>query len=615
MNSEQLQQELEAITAEDILPGSIHLWHGVRQSLVAKGLLQTSQGENKMQKINKKHPAIGWVVGLSVTVILLGVFFFVTPQGKVLAQEIVSFFTRGESNQQTINQIEASLEPQPTELVATPLNSNVAVEEGCGTALSPRCSLEEIQVDTPYTLSGFSSLPEGMNFIGATTIPQGVLLEYIWDYGTMFLIESSIENDQLDSWTIGKNASIQSTTVNQYPAEFVQGSWSGLGRSSDVLVWDESIPSRTLRWQAEGIVYTLMYYPAKVDGDPIEYDMDQLNALAETLQLGDDTNTTAMVDQGISLEEAEKKAGYSFNESNQIPAGLTLYQTTYNEEHNSICQYYLGKESDATFPTLVIAQSSSALPTLDEIQTKAFFGDKQIEIGIDQETLPIKGADNEQGSLITTGLQVEAICGGEPLPANRALFWQQLNRSFIVFGNVYSFSGAAYVTKIELQRIAQSLNGVETEIDPSILDPERLLSLKDAEALTGLDILQPEVMLSTLHFNHISAAALQGSPYQIVTEYSNDQKFASRNNRIMIFQVPKATSTLAELKMGGGYIDTTVKGYPAIYRTQCSETPPYGNSCQQEVFWFEGDTEFMIMTYTETIIPQDTLLEIANSMQ
>lgn len=615
MNSEQLQQELEAITAEDILPGSIHLWHGVKQSLVAKGLLQTIQGENKMRKLNRKHPAIGWVVGLSVTVVLLGVFFFVTPQGKVLAQEIVSFFTRGESNQQTIDQIEVSLEPQPTELVATPLISNVVVEEGCGTALSPRCSLEEIQVDTPYTLSGFSSLPEGMNFIGATTIPQGVLLEYMWDYGTMFLIESSIDNDQLDSWTIGKDASIQSTTVNQYPAEFVQGSWSGLGRSSDVMVWDESIPSRTLRWQAEGIQYTLMYYPAKRDGDPIEYEMDQLKALAETLQLGDDTNTTAIVDKGISLEEAEALAGYSFNESSQISAGLVLYQTTYDEQHNSICQYYLGKWADATFPTLVVVQSNLALPAIDELQAKWFMDGKQIEIGIEQETLPIKGADNEQGSLITTGLQVEAICGGEPLPANRVLLWQQQDRTYAVFGNLYSFSGAAYVTKIELQRIAESLNGVETEIDPSVLDPERLLSLKDAETLTGLDIMQPKVMLSTLHFNHISAAALQGSPYQIVTEYSNDQKIASRNNRIMIFQVPESTSTLAELNMGGGYIDATVKGNPAIYRTMCSETPPYGNSCQQEVFWFEGDTEFLLMTYTETIIPQETLLEIANSMQ
>ena len=62
-------------------------------------------------------------------------------------------------------------------------------------------------------------------------------------------------------------------------------------------------------------------------------------------------------------------------------------------------------------------------------------------------------------------------------------------------------------------------------------------------------------------------------------------------------------------------MDVLVKGETAIYNEQCSQGPCYEILCNQILSWFEGDTQYDIISYTTAVIPLETMLAIANSMR
>ena len=615
MNQKQINYSLQKIAEDVIPPDSIHLWLNVKRSLVAKEQNQFRQGETQMKQSSKSNSRIISMVSIGLTIVILGIFIFNTPPGKVLAQEIVNFFTRNNSNEQTIPAINVTQDLHSKDLAATPVSGETILDVGCGTAISPRCNLEEVQAETQFDIIDFASAPKGMTFSGATTISDGVLSKYTGDHGDLLLIEKADGNNISETWTVGKEATIQSTTVHESPAEFVQGAWSSQGIDRDALVWDESIPGRTLRWQANGIEFSLVNFPARGENAPVGYDMGQLKQIAETLQTDNDANASTTQGDELSLQEAEAKAGFQFKESSFIPAGLVLYQTRYDSEHNSICQYYRGYGDDPAYPPLVIAQSTWALTGVEELQTKAYFNGKQITIALTQEDLAISGTGEKPGKFIESGIQINALCGGAPMTTNRVLIWQQNYRTYALFARYDSNSGGTFVSKLELQRIAQAMNGVISKTAVGTLDPERLLSLKDAETFTGYDIQQPTIMLANVHFAHISAGVWQGYPDRVVTEYLGENRLINGTNRLLIFQTPNSTSSLDDLRLAGGYEDVTVKGTPGIYKTECSDAVPYGTFCFQTLSWFEGHTQFDIETNFPAIVSKGTIIAIADSMQ
>lgn len=618
MNRKNANEFLKKYLEEEIPPSSIHLWPGLERSLVAKEQSRLQQGVNKMKRTNPSRFRLTWAASITTLVILVGVFFLATPQGRVLAQEIVNFFTRSSGNEQAVPRVEASLQPQSGELSAPQPSAEVDLEQGCGTVTLPRCDLAAVQSEVSFEIQNFNSLPENMQFIGATTLDQGAVLTYRGDYGDLILLEEmSLDGNTSGTWTVGKDATIQSTSVQQSPAEFVQGTWTGLlqGGENSMVSWDESIPTRTLRWRANDINFTLVNFPAQGIDHPIGYDLDEMKQLAGTIGSTADTSIASLPQDGLTLSQAEESAGFTFALPANIPTGLALYKTTYDSQHNSICEYYRGESDDPAYPTLVIGQSTWALPTVAELQTKAYYGDKQVPIAISQQAFTIAGADGGQGQFIETGLQIDAFCGGSSTTTHRVLLWQQGNHTFALFARLDSYAGTSFVSKLELQHMAEELNGAAPEENAGVLDPERLNSLKDAETVAGFEIEQPTTMLSNVRFDHISVAALMGYPMQAVSQYVGDEPIVNGVERLTVFQIPNSTSSLDDLRQAGGYSDLTIKGLPAIYNEECSNDPLYGNFCFQYLSWFEGNTEFSIGTNFSALVPLETLLAIANSMQ
>lgn len=618
MKRDQVKDSLTQYLQEEIPPDTIQLWPGLKRSLVENAQLSTKQGDLRMNNLKLSRLRMTTAVSILAITFLAGIFLFVTPQGRAFAQDIVKFFTRLDRNEQVAPSLQASLEPQPINPAATEPVQAFETEQGCGSIVSPLCDLATVQVAAPFEVHALSVMPENLELGGALNLPNGVAVKYDGDRGVLLLVETLADENSTSTWTIGSSASIQSIDVNQHPAEFVQGSWSGsgLGEESDrMLVWDESLPARTLRWQLEGVDYTLINFPARGANGPVGYDLLEMKQLAETIGGQGALASHDWQQDGIPLVEAEARAGFSFLPATNIPAGLGLYKTTYNSQFNSICQYYRSKKDDPAAPVLVVAQSSWALPTLNNLQSKANFGDQAVTIAASQEIIQLSGSDGSQGNLIETGLQVDAFCGGESTVANRALLWQKEGRSFVLFGKLDSFAGMGYVSKLELQQIATTLNGKTLEAENSLLDPERLRSLIDAELVANVKISQPAVMLNTMMFDHISVGSTMGMPFMVVTNYLGDRLTLNGIERLLVFQTNNSTSSLAELKLAGGYGDVQVKGKPAIYNEQCSQGPGYEILCNQILSWFEEDIQYDIMTYTMAVIPLETMLTIANSMR
>lgn len=618
MKRDQLKDSFTQYLNEEIPPDTIHLWAGLKRSLVAKRQLSEQQGDLQMK--NYKHLSLCWTKALPVMVVVLlvGALLISTPQGRAFAQDIVKLFTRLDQNQQAAPQLQASLEPHRGDLVASEPADDLISEEGCGSIISPRCDMASVQAEVLFKVYGFSTVPEGVVFIGAMNLSNGIAIKYSGDHGELLLFETLVDENSASTWTIGSSASIQSTNVNQYPAEFVQGAWSGLpfsGEFDSQLTWDESLPARTLRWQIEEIDYTLINFPARGVNGPLGYDLMGLKRLAETIGEPGAVESLSWQEEGITLAGAEAQAGFSFSLTAKIPVGLGLYKTTYNSQYNAICQYYRSKNDDLAAPALVIAQSTWALPGMDDLQSKAYFGDQPVTLAASEEVLPLRGANGGLGTLIETGLQVEAYCGGTMAMANRALLWQKDDRSYVLFGKLDSFAGTGYVSKLELQQIAASLNGVTIPIDSTDLDPERLKSLNDAESVANMEISQPAVMLSNMRFDHISVGSMMGSPFMVVTQYIGNELTLNGVERVLVFQTNHSTASLDELRLAGGYVDVQVKGMAAIYNEQCSQEPGYGTFCNQILSWFEGDTQYDIIAYTTAVIPVDTMLAIANNLR
>lgn len=140
-------------------------------------------------ELNSQHRRLKPVFIL-VAVALIGALFFTLPQGRILAQGILHFFNRGESNfmpgptspplkwvEQTPGVAAATFTPQPSQ-TSQPASLGLAFEKDCGTGNAPHCSVEAIRERVSFPVFALTRIPVGMNFAGATGGPDRVLMAY-----------------------------------------------------------------------------------------------------------------------------------------------------------------------------------------------------------------------------------------------------------------------------------------------------------------------------------------------------------------------------------------------------------------------------------------------------
>jgi hypothetical protein len=543
-----------------------------------------------------------------------------TPQGRAIAQDILRFFVRVPEGTITVPVLGSGLEAVEPGVVELPLGSPTQ-ESGCGSLLAPRCTLDEVRLQVTFQVHVLDESRAGMDMIGATVTEEGALfIVYRSEAGRLGLAQVPSRQDNPRRWLIGPSTTVEPVMIGDVPGEYVRGGWFGLGiPEAGTLSWSDQAALQTLRWEDGGIQYTLWFESARTVGGRPEIDRGTLLDLATAL--GQPSGHEGVQEpQGITVQQAAEQAGFNVTEPAVLPPGFIFLEVVYASQNNAVCLLYQHHSSPG-IPSAVLVESNWALPPVSDLQPRAMYGDQPIEIAIDAQSTPVLGAEGGTGTLVTTGLQPHVICGTDTIHANRALFWQADGKNYALFASLDQHDGRGYMTPREMRLLAEHLNGIPSP-SASGPDPERLLSIKDAEALTGLDLRSPALMVANLYLDHISINSpgpYQGSENEtLVFHFYRGQPVGDgRAYHLLAIQVFDPKSTLEDLSLAGDYQPVRIQGQPAIYRQDCWDNASIGgrSECRQHLAWDTDRVRYEIEVYLPASLTEEMLIEIAESMR
>jgi hypothetical protein len=209
---------------------------------------------------------------LSATLAVIAVTAFslaILPQGHALAQSVLQFFTRTESDTYSV-----PFDYHPT------FEETTAFHETCGIAIFPKCSVEQIRGMVDFEVKEIGAIPEALYFVGSTGGPDFVELKYGYedrrDGNLSVSVEAVGRPSAVGTGITAKSADIESVQIGDLSAEF----YTGILFQDDQgnVTWQPDDPTMTLRWEDGGSTYTLVYYSATI---PLT--KEDLIALAATM--------------------------------------------------------------------------------------------------------------------------------------------------------------------------------------------------------------------------------------------------------------------------------------------------------------------------------------------
>lgn len=258
MNEKNVQQILHEIAEEEIPSQSVDL-----VSKVKANYQQKTSGQKKNR--------LNWAVGLA-TVLLVGFVFLVfTPQGRVIAEDILEFFIRADSDsidretaEETFGSDE-SADPDPTSI----LNADKTVKE--------------VESGLQFDVYEPTWLPEyKFHFEGANLDAEQDIAYQFWGmvgFDTNALVlsqEPAIEGECQLCSPVGISAIVEEVSINGIKGEYVIGVWKW---TEEGLVWENEPWLQRLRWQSYGMAFEVLFM-----GPPEEITQEELVQIAESLK-------------------------------------------------------------------------------------------------------------------------------------------------------------------------------------------------------------------------------------------------------------------------------------------------------------------------------------------
>lgn len=612
---------LQTIVDENISSGKLDLWPVVKDTLIARNHPLFSTGD-RMDSQRSNRTSLRWTVVVMCAALL--VIFFFTPPGKVLAQDILKFFFRGSTNSLAAPTLSAPVISQPDlpELnpdrilpTAIPQNS-LPFQQACGNLISPYCNFSQIQPMVDFQLYQLSVLPEHVQLVGVTGGPQQVTSVYAGDgiNGVLRLQQEPVLSGSKRQVIVAASAEVEGAQIGNKPAEYVDGGWFGVDSNDGQLGWHDDAGIQTLRWQTEDQVFTLQFLAAKMSTG-ILLDKTALIDLAKKLVVAGKDEATNVPVVDLSIDQLSKKVGFDVRQPTWLPDGYTYQDATVVSDRNGVCLYYRYQDGLDGAPLLAIYEGPvSTAPSPAELKMVLTYEGKVIDTPQDQQTVSVAGASDNSGLLIDNGgVDAGKICSYPGYLANRGLFWQSDGLSFAIFGLLDQFQGRGFVTRMEMQQIAESLNGEESSTIAS-LDPDRLNRVSDTEKWVGFDVKTPGKMTDDLYFDH---ALVRQTPdlEEVYMIYIGGPNGDGRRYGLTIIQAAGVTQTLEETYLAGGYERLKIKGQPGIYREFCWTIPVSDKTeCNQESTWFEDGIRYDLSVYLPGLMSKEDFLVIAESL-
>jgi len=541
-----------------------------------------------------------------------------TPQGRALAQAALHFFTRSTQEQRSVPTLLPMIGTQtpdgmPTSIpTATPRPVVIlAFQAVCGSLSYARCSLEQIQERVDFPVRALSTLPDGWEWVGATGGPEMVWLMYQSEAGRLLLLQGPKRYPEPFTWPVGTQAQLESVQIGELPGEYVQGAWLDADLHSGTLVWEDDTPERTLRWEQAETRFSLLYIPAK-SSEGVRPDKAMLTELAASLTTKPAEENIPTANPIQALEEIVDQAGFEVRTAGWLPKRFAFEKVVLNA--NVVCQFYGYPESEG-FPNLVIVQTPRMLSLADLQLAPQYYNNIQIDIPLNFEATPLDGAMNGQALYAWNGLDLNPLCNLDGINSNHLLLWQADGMSFVVSGALDQFDGREFLTRMEMLRIAESLNGA-TGFQEGKPDPEYLPSAAMAEALAGFSVKTPTWMPQDARFEYAFVRDSNGSPEVGLVYFSPTRDSIERRHSYLFFQKTRPENTLAEQAQGGGEW-VQVSGMAAVFSQACWDRSGQGGDpgCNLTLSWVDASgVRHDIEVYQPGVLDRALLIAIAESM-
>ena len=358
MNERHVRSFLKNLIEQKAPTGEINLWPAI-ESRLSEAHLQTSKRiESRGTKMNTHQQSVFRLAAVAGMAVLLAsiLFLTVTPQGQVIAQEVLRFFTRAESNFMPGTNKTSHIWVEQTPGVAVPTPTRYPTPQGpafetvCGAFQSPNCTIKDIRELVSFPVYALVEMPDGFDFLGATGGTEEVILFYASQtLGDRLIInQAPVTGNQYPvAWNIGADADIQRVMIGSVAGEYVKGSYDG---NHNPPVWNGGLDVQTLRWINQGIAFSM-----QVIGKESRIDREGMIDLAASLTDGPlatstqrptvpATSTPGPFDfhsvYPLTFAEAEQKAGFTVLSPSRLPKALSFVGAAYDEETKSVQLFY-----------------------------------------------------------------------------------------------------------------------------------------------------------------------------------------------------------------------------------------------------------------------------------
>lgn len=372
MNKDQMRSVLKNLTEDKAPASQINLLSTVQsriqmsQSIQSKGIIMKEQTNSKPRRL---RPAF-----ILAAIVLIAAIFFSLPEGRTLAQQVIHFFTRGETNVMPgptatpVKWVEQTPGVAAPTFTSQPTITGPVLESSCGTYQEPHCSIDEIRKMVNFPVFALAELPGDLYFSGATGGQDEVYISYKTHSQTGLLdITEQLLTDDLVTSTVelGADAEIQSVQVGSVLGEYVKGAYDG---NHNPPVWNPDADVQVLRWVNQGVVFTM----TKLGIEPL-MTWDDMAALAVKLtndSVGESgipvIETESPADEAfdlysfypLTLAEAEGLAGFKLLTPEKLPETMSFVGAKYDEKLKVVIflYNYSAPDGNSTMDSLVLSE-------------------------------------------------------------------------------------------------------------------------------------------------------------------------------------------------------------------------------------------------------------------
>ncbi len=278
MNKKHMKSILETIARQKAPKEKINLWPSIEKRVLNNKNFAHNQLRIRGKTYNGDHKTLlrkSLVPSIILMALASVAFFFTTPQGIFVGQNVVRFFSQSNVNQIPIQTaIPTTAVYEPTEFIPvsslveeTKISAEKVATPDPKSILDAKKQRDEIQELVQYKLMVPDWIPTNLIFSGTSIEDGSQIVRIIYtlydsnqDNSTNGLVFSQqpipiTGNCELCT-IVGADGFIHAVSISGSYGEYVEGVWKV---TDEGIVWESDPYLKRLRWQNEGMAFELMF--------------------------------------------------------------------------------------------------------------------------------------------------------------------------------------------------------------------------------------------------------------------------------------------------------------------------------------------------------------------